>query len=126
MLKLKNSIATLPAVLIALLPQLFCPACWPAYTSILSSLGIGFVNYSPLLLPLTGLFLLMAIGGIVYKAETRQGYYPFFLAILASALIILAKFVVGMSMVLYVGILLLLIASVWNAWPKKVAVCASD
>ena len=123
MVNLKNAISSLPALLIALLPQLFCPACWPAYTSILSSLGIGFINYSPLLFPLTALSLLVAIGGIFYKAETRRGYYPFFLAIIATAVILIGKFALEISIALYAGILLLLIASVWNAWPKKVAVC---
>ncbi|NOQ35334.1 MAG: hypothetical protein GQ569_05495 [Methylococcaceae bacterium] len=124
MINLKNTIASLPAVLVALLPQLFCPACWPAYTSILSSLGIGFINYSPLLFPLTALFLLIAIGGIFYKAETRRGYSPFFLAIVASAIILIGKFALEISMALYAGIGLLLIASVWNALPKKEAVCS--
>ena len=116
-------IATLPAVAVALLPQLFCPACWPAYASILSSLGIGFINYSPWLLPLTIIFLAIALTGIYYKANLRRGYLPFILALVAALGIVAGKFVFEQEMYLYAGTFLLLIASIWNIWPKKQAVC---
>ena len=125
MKNLKNIISSLPAVLVALLPQLFCPACWPAYTSILSSLGIGFVNYSPVLMPVTIVFLLVALAGILFKCKTRRGFYPFFLGLAAAVAIVVGKFVLNLQSVLYLGILFLVVASVWNAWPKKSAVCPS-
>jgi len=123
---LKHLLTSLPAVLMALLPQLFCPACWPAYTSILSLFGIGFVNYSPFLLPITILFLGISLMGIFYKAKTRQGYYPFFLAIVASTIILIGKFAVEIPSALYIGIFLLLTASIWNVWPQKNSACASE
>jgi len=53
---LKKTILLLPSILIALIPKLTCPACWPAYSALLSSVGINFLNYSNYLLPLTVLF----------------------------------------------------------------------
>ena len=44
-------LAALPSVGVALLPKLTCPFCWPAYTALLSSVGISFVDYTPYLLP---------------------------------------------------------------------------
>ncbi len=123
MKNLKSIVASLPAVLVALLPQLFCPACWPAYASLLSSLGIGFVNYSPVLMPLTIIFLLVAMGGLIYKCKTRRGYLPFLLGVTAAAGIVFGKFVLDMQTVLYFSIFFLVVASVWNVWPKKTAEC---
>jgi hypothetical protein len=33
---MKHHLALLPAILLALLPKLACPACWPAYVGLLS------------------------------------------------------------------------------------------
>ncbi|KAF0218625.1 MAG: putative Thioredoxin [Geobacteraceae bacterium] len=43
--------AMLPGIGLAFLPKLACPACWPAYAGVFSSLGLGFVNYNPYLSP---------------------------------------------------------------------------
>ena len=123
MKKLYSLIAAFPAVAVALLPQLFCPACWPAYASILSSLGIGFINYSPFLLPLTIIFIGAALAGIFYKANSRRGYLPFILALVAATGILGSKFVFEETIYLYSSTILLLAASVWNVWPKKSAAC---
>ena len=122
----KNVITSIPAVFVALLPQLFCPACWPAYTSILSSIGIGFINYSPFLLPVTIFFLIVALAGIVYKAQSRNDYAPFIVGLLAAIGIVVSKFLIEMQMALYLSTLLLLAASVWNIWPRKDAACATN
>ena len=53
----RRVLPVLPALGAALLPALGCPACWPAYAGLLSALGVGFVNYTPLLFPLTVVFL---------------------------------------------------------------------
>ena len=37
--------AATPAIASALLPKLTCPACWPAYAGLLSTLGLGFVDF---------------------------------------------------------------------------------
>ncbi len=63
----------LPAVGVAFLPKLACPACWPAYAGLLSSLGIGFFDYTPYLLPLTAVFVLVAIA-LPTAAIDRPGY----------------------------------------------------
>jgi hypothetical protein len=109
----------LPVVGTALLPKLACPACWPAYAGLLSSLGIGFIDYTPLLLPLTSLFLLITLIALFYRAKYRRGYQPFYLGVAASAAIVIGKFQYDNDTAMYVGLGLLILSSVWNTWPKS-------
>lgn len=59
---------TLPAIGVAFLPKSACPACWPAYAGLLSTFGISFVDYGPYLLPLTSLFLVIALAALAIKS----------------------------------------------------------
>ena len=118
---LKQTLPALPAVGIALLPKLTCPLCWPAYAGLLSALGIGFVNYTPFLLPLTAVFLVLTLIMLAYRAGNRRGYAPFALGIVASVIVLAGKFGLDLDLALYGGITLLVGASLWNAWPKRAA-----
>lgn len=111
--------ATLPAISVAFLPKLACPACWPAYAGLLSSLGIGFFDYTPYLLPLTSVFLVIALAALVYRAQYRRGYKPFLLGILAATTLLIGKFQYGSDVAMYAGLTLLVAASLWNTWPKS-------
>ncbi len=115
----KTSLAALPGLGASLLPVGVCPACWPAYTGLLSSVGLGFLIEETYLFPLTAFFLLIAVGALGYKARTRRGYGPFFLGLAASALMLAGNFLLGVSALLYGGIALLVAASAWNAWPRR-------
>ena len=109
----------LPAIGLALLPKLTCPVCWPAYAGLLSSFGIGFFNYTPYLLPITSLFLIVAVFALIYRAKVRRGYGPFAFGLLASISILVGKFSYDSDMALYLGVGLLIGASLWNAWPSR-------
>ena len=58
---MKQSLPALPAIGPALLPKITCAACWPVYAGLLSALGTGFVDYTPYLLPLTAVFLVLTL-----------------------------------------------------------------
>lgn len=116
---LKQTLPTLPAVGIALLPKLTCAACWPAYAGLLSALGIGFVDYTPYLLPLTAGFLFLTLIMLIYRATDRRGYGPFALGTVATVIVFIGKFALDSDFALYGGITLLVGASLWNAWPKR-------
>ena len=111
--------ALLPVVGTALLPKLACPACWPAYAGLLSSLGIGFLDYTPYLLPFTSVFLIVSLAALFYRAESRRGYHPFYLGLVASAGILIGKFQYDSDTTMYVGLGLLILSSIWNTWPKS-------
>ena len=115
--------AMLPAVGAALLPKLTCPACWPAYAAVLSALGVSFVDYTPYLLPFTLTFLAVTLGMLAWRP--RRGYAPLLLGVAASAVVLVGKFLFDSDLAVYVGVGLLVGASMWNAWPKKSVVsCA--
>jgi hypothetical protein len=114
----------LPAVGAALLPKLTCPACWPAYAALLSALGVGFVDYTPYLLPLTLVFLILTLAILAWRP--RRGYAPLVLGLIAAAVMLIGKFFFDSDTATYAGVALLVGASTWNAWPIQAkAVCVN-
>ena len=114
----KQNLLAAPGVGLSLLPKIACPVCWPAYAGLLSTIGLGFmVPNLTYLLPLTVAFLLIAVGTLAFRARRRRGYVPFALGILAAGFILLGKFYLASNPVVYVGLGLLILASVWNSWP---------
>lgn len=113
------SIAALPSLGVALVPKLTCPICWPAYTALLSSAGISFVNYTPYLLPTIAILLVISLCALAYRAQARRGYGPFWLGLLGSFVTLIGKFVIENDLTLNLGIALLVAASLWNIWPRK-------
>ncbi|MEQ8666963.1 MAG: hypothetical protein RIC16_14685 [Rhodospirillales bacterium] len=116
---LRSHAALLPAVGLAALPKLTCPACWPAYAGVLSSFGIGFVNYTPYLLPLTAGFLAISILSLAYRAENRRGYGPFLLGVAAGFTVVIGKFGFDNDAAMWAGLATLVVSSLWNSWPRQ-------
>ncbi len=115
----RNTISLLPAIGTALMPKLVCPACWPAYTGLLGALGLGFINYSPILLPLTAVFLAAVLATLTWRAKTRRGYAPLALGMVAALILLIGKFQFDSDAATYAGISLLVGASLWNGWPRR-------
>lgn len=116
---LPPSLAVLPAVSVAMLPNLTCPACWPAYAGLLSSLGLGFLTQTSYLLPITVVFLVVAVGALGFRAANRHGYGPFLIGLVAAVGVVLGKFLFDSDVVMYGGIALLIGASMWNTRKKR-------
>jgi hypothetical protein len=123
----KQSLMTLPGVGASILPKLACPACWPAYAALLSSVGLGFLISTVYLLPMTVALLSLALGAIAFRAKQRNGYGPFLLALAAAAAVLFGKFAWESKPTMYSAFGLLVVASLWNAWPRhaptEVAIC---
>ena len=113
----KQSLLALPGVGVSVLPKLACPVCWPAYAGLLSSVGLGFLISTAYLLPLTVVFLVLALATLAFRANIRRGYGPFVLGLVAGTAILVGKFVLESNLILYSALGLLVIASLWNAWP---------
>ena len=120
----KVGFITLPAVVVSLLPVLACALCWPAYAALLSSLGLGFLGSSTYLMPLTAGLLAVAVGGLCLQIKSA-GYGPFVLGVLSGSAIVAGKFMIDSSVMSYVGIGLLVIASAWTLVPGRSAVSNS-
>jgi len=113
----KQGLLALPSVGVSILPRLACPACWLAYAGLLSSVGLGFLISTVSLLPLTAVSLLLAVAALVFRANKRRGYGPFAVGLVAGSAVLLGKFVWESSLIMYSALGLLVIASLWNAWP---------
>lgn len=115
----RSSMAMVPAVGVALLPKVACPACWPAYAGFLSTVGLGFLLDASVLLPLTGTFLAIAVGALAFRARRRRGYGPFAVGLGAAAIVLLGKFSFESDAAMYAGLAVLVAASLWNSWPRR-------
>ena len=119
---LKQGLLALPGVGVSMLPKLMCPACWPAYAALLSSVGLGFLISTTYLLPLTVLFLAVAVGSLGFRASSRRGLGPLWMGIAAGAVILGGKFYLESTPATYSGVGFLIVASVWNSWPRPATV----
>ena len=124
-----HGMASLPVALAALLPVAVCPLCLPAFLGFLSAIGLGFLLQARFLLPIIVGLLILALGGLAYKAHRRRGYWPLALGVMASAMILTGKFMLNSGPTIYFGVALLIGASIWNSWPlqsaKKGAACSA-
>ena len=115
----RQSLMTIPGVGVSLLPKL---ACRPAYASLLSSVGLGFLISTKYLFQITAAFLAVALGALAFRAHRRHGFAPFVLGFLAAAGVLVGKSWWESNPTMYAAVGLLVIASVWNALPLRVAV----
>ena len=122
----KRVFTTIPGVVAALLPNVTCPACWPVYAGVLSSLGLGFLMRGRYFFLVVGVLLIFSLFSFFYKAKRRHGLGPFLLGCLAAATILGGKVYFASSYVLYSGAAILIAASLWNNWPKRKAVKLAD
>lgn len=112
------SFAALPGVALALLPKGLCPACWPAYAAVLSSLGLGFLIEDRYLLPVTIGALVLATLTLAYRARARRGYGPAALGALCGAALVVGKFGLDLpDAFAYGAVAVFAAAAIWNAWP---------
>jgi len=65
-----------------------CPACWPAYTGIVSALGLSFLISAKYLLLVTAVFLSITLLTLGFKASRWNGFGPLILGLLASGTIL--------------------------------------
>jgi len=117
----RSSLAVIPGIGLAFLPEVACPACWPAYAGVLTSLGLGFLMDTRWLAPLTSVFLFVAVGALAFRARRRGAFGPFFLGLAASTVVVAGKFGFESDPAMYAGLGGLIAASIWNTWPKRAA-----
>ena len=113
----RKGLLTAPGISVALLPKLVCPLCWPFYSGIVSSVGLGFLISRKYLLPLTIALLILALGVLAYHAKQCRRYGPFALGIVGAGAVLIGKFDLESTLVTYTGIVVLVVASAWNMWP---------
>ncbi len=111
----------IPAAALAALP--LCPACYPAYAGILSALGLGALASVTAQTLLTTVLLAAALASLLYRARARRGYRPFLLGVLATVVIVVSKFALGIDALTYAAVAVLVGAGIWNLWQRPAATC---
>ncbi|SRR5260221_10042702 len=115
----KRNLLLIPGIGAALLPKLVCPACWPAYVALLSSVGLGFLLSTAYLFPLTVVFLMLTVITLGFRAGRRRGFGPLVLGICGAVGVLVSKFLLDLNVGTYAAVGLLIFASLWNSWPQK-------
>lgn len=116
----RSTAALLPGIGVALLPKVVCPLCWPAYAGVLGAAGLTFLMEDRWLLPISGAFLVAALAALAWRARSRRGYGPLSLGAGSATAILVGRFVMDSTAIVYFGIAALVLAGVWNAWPRRV------
>jgi len=112
---------TLPAAVLPLLPSFTCPVCLAAYAGVLSTLGLGFVLRESVLAPLIVAFLLLGIASVEWTTRSHRRAGPLATILVGSGAVIAGRLVWNVPAVLYMGVALVLAASLWNLWLKSPA-----
>ncbi len=115
----KRNLLLIPGIGVALLPKLACPACWPAYVALLSSIGLGFLISTAYLFPLTVVFLMLTVITLGFRAGRRRGFGPLVLGVCGAVGVLVSKFWLDVNIGTYAAVGLLIIASLWNSWPHR-------
>lgn len=100
------------SLLLAILPK--CPLCLLAYFGVLGVAG-SLSAWGAWLAPLTALSLALTILALGWRSGGRIG--PALLGGAASAAILTSKFLLDRPLLLIAGLLALLAAAIWRAWP---------
>jgi len=82
-------------------------------------MGLAFMLQTVYLLPITVVGLAVVLAALGYRAGRRRGYAPLVLGLVAASLLLVGKFVLEFDIATYGGITLLIVASVWNSWPRR-------
>lgn len=117
-----NSLATLPGAVVSLLPTATCPACLGAYAGLVSAFGVGFLFKQQVLLPLIAVLLIIGLAGAIVSRRRHHRSGPLLLTFGGSLLVALGRIIWNAPTLVYAGALLLVVASVWNLWLRKVPV----
>ncbi len=109
----------LPGIGGALLAKAACPACWTLVAGGLGSLGVA-LELSTGTLRLLGLvFLALALGALAWRAPRRRGYGPLALGLVGAVGLWTGEHLAPSEALAIPGVLLLITASLWNAWPQR-------
>ncbi|MGH7966197.1 MAG: MerC family mercury resistance protein [Candidatus Binatia bacterium] len=117
----RGLLAVLPGVGASLLPVATCPACWSVYTGLLGTIGFGFLLDKAYLLPIAVILLGLTLASLAYRARSRRGHGLLSVGIVGASIALAGKFALSSNPLLYLGLALLVGASLWNSWPRRAA-----
>lgn len=116
--------AVVPALGASLLPSLSCPACWPAYASLLGAAGLSFLGDSRYLFWSNAAALVFGLIVLARRAR-HNSYVPVLIAALAAVLVLSGKFLLNSNLANWMGAAAFLAAFVWSGIKARPASCPS-
>ena len=114
-----RSLLLLPGALLPLLPSATCPVCLGAYAGVISAIGLGFVINERVLVPLIALFLGINIVSVAWSTRSHRRREPLLGTLLGSAAVVVGRLIWHVHLLVYSGVALLLVASLFNLWLKR-------
>ena len=106
----RRLLPVVPAAMLALLPTLSCPGCWPTYAAVVSALGLGALLTGPYAPHLTAAVLLVALLPPAARiARGGGGVAALLVGIVASILVLIGKFLLASTLMTYGGGALLMV-----------------
>lgn len=114
-----RSLAAVPGAALPLLPSVTCPACAVAYAGVLSSLGLGFLLSDRVLVPIIVASLVVGVASVAWSTRSHRRPGPLVATLVGVLGVVIGRLVWRVPAVLYVGVALLLGASIWNLWLKR-------
>ncbi|MGX7835504.1 hypothetical protein ACWKSR_10170, partial [Campylobacter fetus subsp. venerealis] len=104
--------AILLSMLIAFFPK--CPICWASYISVFGGIGLSHIAYQKWMLPVLIGFLLMHLT-LLFRNIKVKGYGPLLISVAGFMILITSKVIWPEDiLLLYSGISLITIGSLWN------------
>ena len=107
------------SVIALLAPKGLCPICVAASGGVLSSLGLGFLAVDSVVRWVLPIALLVGIAGLGLAARSHRRWWIFGLGVM-GALVLYGGWVVPSKPVMYGGMGLLVLASIFNLRQRRV------
>lgn len=104
------------SLFVALFPK--CPFCWAAYLSLFGLAGARSIPYKPWFLPVAIILLIINLLSM-YMSRNRNSMLPFWMSVTGAVIIIINRIYFQQTAIIFLGGALLLIASMWNALPRR-------
>jgi hypothetical protein len=114
-----QGLLAVPAAALPLLPSFTCPMCIAAYAGVLSAAGFGFVLQETILNPLIVAFLVLQVVVVGWTTRSHRNPTPLVATLIGAVSVVAGRLVWDMPAALYLGIALLVGASIWNLWLKR-------
>lgn len=114
-----KSLAFAPAAVIAFLPSATCPLCIAAYAGALSAVGLGVVFNAHVQVAVMLVFLVIGVGTVAWSARSHGHRGPTGVSIAGAAAFVVGRILWTVTPLLYAGVALLLVGSLWNLWLKR-------
>lgn len=116
--KLPKQIAPIASVLSSVL-AIVCPLCVPALGALLASVGLGFALKLQVVKGALILFLAIALLSLAWSCRFHKNWKIFILGLFGAILIYAGRHIWFSILLMWIGAIVLIGASVWNSVAKS-------